>query len=394
MAIKRKPGGLKKAAAAQAQDKDKKKDEEAVESQAMDAPQPEEDTLAVPVSGEDEVAEVSAMLELALTKLADADAEAADEGALLLRGVVHESDRIVRVRFANNEEQREDEEALPARFHLAYGSALFRLGLLAAADADADQDSSDSSDNAPVAYLDAAIDRFDTGLDAWPLSWQLHEACARAIAEKANLLLAADQTLPEKEIDALIATAVKHMTAALTTLADTDLDESISIISILLRHAHLRDISEASKKWINIARVELNKLLKFNPAHVPALVTLGQTYMSSANQMLDAAEDDGDLAVDMEAVEKLIDEALKYASKASLHTDVTASTESNLKLQLLLGEAYVNKANLLDEAENEDSANEYYKKAVDCFKKVQEIDSSALPESFDSFLQDWESDMK
>ncbi|KAJ3025318.1 UNVERIFIED_CONTAM: inhibitor of Brome mosaic virus [Siphonaria sp. JEL0065] len=381
MAIKRKPGGLKKAAAAAATEKVVEKKEE--EAPAIQTSKDEITVALDDVEAGDEVGEVAAMFELALGKLeVEGDIE---EGACLLRGVVHESDRILRVRFEEGLT-----EPLDARFHLTYGAALFRLGLLLDADAqDNDNDQEEEGDNA-AAYVDAAIDRFETGLELWPESWQLHEAIGRAQIEKANLIVRSDPTVPTKTIDASVIAAHKHLASALAALADKDLDESVAIITILIRHSQLREDQEGAKKWTNVARVELNKLLKSNATHIGALVALGATYMSAANDLLDAGEN-GD-NVDMEAVGKLIDEALKYSTKANVEAEKKG--QPNVKLQLLLGEAYVNKANLLDEAENEDDANEFYKKAVACFKIVQEIDASALPEAFDSFLQEWESEMQ
>ncbi|KAJ3075087.1 hypothetical protein HDU98_009266 [Podochytrium sp. JEL0797] len=371
---KRKPGGLKKAAAAAA-------------PVAVVAPADNNsDTMAVELACDegDEVGEVSAMLEMALARLDGADD--AEEGALLLRGVVHESDRILRARAAASD-AKDATTPLPAAFHFAYAAALFRLGLLVAAQ----QDDEDAQGGDAKDYFDAAIDRFEGGLIAFPGDWKLEEGLARAIIEKANLPLRNDPTVPKKQIDALVSDAAKHIQTALATLAASDLDESVSIISILIRHSELRDDAEGAKKWINVARVELNKLLQVDAAHVPTLMALGQTYMGAANDILDAGENGED--VDLAVVGKLVDESLKYLTKASEESEKKNASSKNVKLQLLLGEVFVNKANLLDEAEDEDAANEFYKKAVACFKFVEEADASALPEAFDSFLKDWESEM-
>ncbi|KAJ3266172.1 hypothetical protein HDU77_002303 [Chytriomyces hyalinus] len=372
---KKKPAGLKKAAKETAK-------QPAAEPQEPQEQATDPDTLAVPMSQEssgDEVAEVSAMLEIALAKLETPDD--AEEGALLLRGVVHESDRILRSRFEHEDPNAPPPQPLPSSFHLAYGSALFRLGLLLLEDEDGEGQESEA-----LQYVEAAIDRYETGLDNDEADWKLNDALARALIEKANLTLRSDETFPLKNVDAIITSAFKRITTALKSLGSSDLNESVSVIVALVRHAQMREDVEGGKKWLNLARIELNKLLKVDPTHVLALQTLAQTYMTAVNDLLDAGENGQE--IDLGAVQKLIDEALKYLNKAE-----SVSETSNVKLQLLLGEVYVNKANLLDEADDETKANEFYKKAVECFKRVEELDSSALPEAFDSFLKEWEEDL-
>ncbi|KAI8618706.1 nuclear pore complex subunit Nro1-domain-containing protein [Chytriomyces sp. MP71] len=326
------------------------------------------------------------MFEIALAKL-DKDEEA-EEGMLMLRGVIHESDRILRSRFENVDEEAEaPPEPLPSTFHWTYGSALFRLGLLILED-----EENDDAESEALQYIEAAIDRYDTGLeqDGADKDWKLNEAMARAVVEKANLTLRQDPTYPLKKIDALIATAFKHISLALSILASNDHDESVAVLLILIRHAQLREDTDGAKKWLNTARVELNKLLKVDPTHTATLQTLAQTYMSAANDLLDAAEQSGAAETDLAAVGKLVDEALKYLHRA----ENKSGSAADVKLQLLLGEVYVNKANLLDEEDDETKANEFYKKAVECFQRVQGVDAKALPEEFDSFLKEWEADLE
>ncbi|KAJ3084850.1 hypothetical protein HDU99_001926 [Rhizoclosmatium hyalinum] len=399
----KRPGGLKKSAGsntpsasseALAKKVKESKDAERVEdAEALDG----EDTMQIALAETgNEIEEAAEMFKMALAKLDEGD-DGVEEGAALLRGVVHESDRINRAHHSNNNSNTDHStsiQPLPPQFHLTYGAALFRLGLLLA-HAESDGDEPDNAE--PIAYFDAAIDRFEIGIDAIEndefAAWKLHEAVARAQIEKANLIFYSDETVPAKKIDEIVAQAVSHIEKALVALGDSDLDESISVISILVRHAQIRQLRDikSSEKWINASRLELNKLLKADPNHIGALVALGQTYMTAANDLLERAEEHGE-EVDLKAVEKLIDEALKHAEKGQKESDKKG--KADVKLQLLLGEIFVNKANILDEAEKEEDADKFYKKAVSCFKQVQDLDASALPEAFDSFLQDWESEME
>jgi hypothetical protein len=70
--------------------------------------------------------------------------ESTDVVLPLLRGTIHECDRILR--------NWESEEQIPATFHLTYGSALFDLGTMLN---DKDLDS----------YLEAAKERLEIGFD-------------------------------------------------------------------------------------------------------------------------------------------------------------------------------------------------------------------------------------
>ncbi|KAJ3355941.1 hypothetical protein HDU83_002226 [Entophlyctis luteolus] len=365
------------------------------------------------------------MLAMALAKLADTtvsddngddggdvDADgAAEEAAMLLRGVVHEADRVLRLRAATISTEQ-NLSPLPPAFHLVYGEALLRLGLLLC-DSDYGQNSSEDNQDEgsntvdpPDAYFDAAVDRFDVGLESLDTAlttsslvddndamlWKLHEGTARALIEKANWLARADRVIPAKEIDAIVSTAFnKHISAALSDLsARRDLDECVAILDLLLRHTQFCRDAAAKKKWTNVVRVELNKLVKLDQSHVGLWLLLARTYMDTANGMLDYAEENNS-EIDTKTVGKLIDETLKYALRAQDEAKKKGDNE-NVDIELLA--TFVNKANLMDENENESEANVFYKKAVKCFKLVNSVDAARLPEAFDTFIREWEAEME
>ncbi|KAJ3094331.1 hypothetical protein HK100_006177 [Physocladia obscura] len=437
MAIKKRPGGLKKATAEKNTETPKSGERlntATKTNETQDSLDSETITVALSVSNnsnvngdhDDEndeseakqIQQTQEMLAMALAKLAEANEvnetesiDATDEAAALLRGVVHESDRILRVHFAQQENSNSNDNGssnnfLPPAFHLAYGEALLRLALLM----DTDSDAETEAENGPIAFLDAAVSRFETGLEVANASkdiWMLNEAIARALIHKANILIVQDPTVPSSIIDPIISSAHTHISAILKTLGNSDLNQSLESILLLVKHADIRQQvhPEAAKRCVNIARLDIVALLKFNDLHVPSLIALAQTYMTAANDLLDAAESTGNLddmdeddskneKIDFKVVSKLLEEALKYTTKAQIASGSTYESGKNVTLQLLLGEIYVNKANLLDENENEDEANKFYKLAVSCFKAVETVDAAALPDAFDSFLRDWESEIQ
>lgn len=85
----------------------------------------------------------------------------------LLRGTIHECDRILR--------NWADDDKVPASFYLTYGSALFDLGTMLD---DKDLDS----------YMEAAKERFETGLEHLQESKQVEKS--EKTKNKLNVALA------------------------------------------------------------------------------------------------------------------------------------------------------------------------------------------------------------
>jgi DNA-directed RNA polymerase subunit F len=74
--------------------------------------------------------------------------------------------------------------------------------------------------------------------------------------------------------------------------------------------------------------------------------------------------------------------------------EILKTQGSPVQLYLLLGEAEVHLGNLLDDDEDDLESISHYKKAVEYFQKVQDLDKDALPEQFEEFLIEWKTDME
>ncbi|KAI9360433.1 hypothetical protein DFJ73DRAFT_773795 [Zopfochytrium polystomum] len=373
-------------------------------------------TLAVQMSGDagDELTEVKELFESALEKLGGEDM---DEGSSLLRAVVHESDRILRSHYEKSDQTADTDAstdaaratvsettadskiptALDPEFHFVYASALYRLGLVSAEDSE-----DDASSEQLVEYLDAAIHRYERGLELWKDSapkgtrdWRFAEALARVLTEKANLMLRLEGPKSTKA-DNLASQSVAHMQAAFDTLMagretmENALEECESIASLLARHAELHDELAPHLRWSEKAQSWFKDILQVDQSNIGALKGLGKSYISTANLHLELAES-GEM-MDSRTVGELVALALENLEKANQL--VEAAGEVDTTVLCLLGEALVNKANLFDEAEDKGEANKLYQRAVDCFKKVEQTDPDELPDQFGTFVRDWDEDLK
>ncbi|KAJ3213263.1 inhibitor of Brome mosaic virus [Dinochytrium kinnereticum] len=393
--MKKRPGGLKQAAAAASVDQAQEAPKKKLKLSGKDGSA--EDTIQVPIAaGSDddnvnEFAELKAIFDSALSKLGEGDAE---EGSMLLRGVIHECDRILRVR--DSADSTDGLEPLTWEFHFIYGSALYKLGLLTMND---DEEEEKGDDESTLAFLDAAVERFETGLEdeAAQKDWTLHQALGRVLIEKANILIRSHtkgkttkKKTSEADLDATVKTAITHFKKTIANLPkDHFEEEAINVAEALIRHAEFCSDFDKHEELSDLARSWLESVLKENPKSYTALKCKGSSFLGRANVILDLSEG-GDVAHSDE-LEGSIDEALSCLQDAKA---LYQSTETDVNLLLLLGEALVNKGNLFDEREEKDQADECYREAVKCFKKVESEDAGALPDQFDAFIKSWEEDFK
>lgn len=155
----------------------------------------------------------------------------------LLRGTIHESDRILR--------NHDDKEPLPSLFYYTYGSALYELGRL-----------TEDEDFEP--YLEAAEERLNESLALkdTDLSNKIHLALAKIwLAKAASAVSEGDQTIPELSL------------MALKTLDDVLVSEVpsktvIELADIVQNHGDLYESLESRNKFISWAENALKKIIK------------------------------------------------------------------------------------------------------------------------------------
>ena len=147
----------------------------------------------------DEMEELEALYDAALLKLIEGHGTTSSDGAaLLFRGVIHECDKLVRQVYHASPSNNEDSLArLKPTYYLVYGNALYRSGLLLGTDS-----------HEMDAYLTAAMDQFELGLEKWSEHPEeknleaLYLAAAFVLLHKASSApVESSQTLAIKALD-------------------------------------------------------------------------------------------------------------------------------------------------------------------------------------------------
>uniref|UniRef100_A0A060TC78 Enhancer of translation termination 1 n=1 Tax=Blastobotrys adeninivorans TaxID=409370 RepID=A0A060TC78_BLAAD len=135
------------------------------------------------VDPEDELGQLNALYKTYLNSPLDANGYRSPK---ILYGVVHECDRLLRERArAKDDEGTEATSTLPSRFHNIYAHSLLELARFAQEQEEEDRDR-------PIDFIEAALDRVDTGLEQYPNDAQLLFTRAKALAARV-----AEMMLPE-----------------------------------------------------------------------------------------------------------------------------------------------------------------------------------------------------
>jgi len=156
----------------------------------------------------------------------------------LLRGTIHESDRILR--------NHDSKEPLPALFYYTYGSALYELGRL-------------TEDEEFEPYLDAAEERLNESLALkdTELHNKIHLALAKIwLAKAASAVSEGDQNIPELSLKAL-----KTLDEALSS-SEVPSKTVVELADIVQNHGDLYESLESRSKFRTWAENALEKVLK------------------------------------------------------------------------------------------------------------------------------------
>ncbi|ORE13781.1 hypothetical protein BCV71DRAFT_147645, partial [Rhizopus microsporus] len=320
----------------------------------------------------DELGETAALLESALDKLESDSSEALP----LLRGTIHESDRILR--------NWDSENPLPASFYYNYGVALYELGRLI-----------EDEDFEP--YLDAAEERLNDSLehlekeDNAELVSKVNVALAKVWFAKASSQVA-DDSVPEL--------AIRALSTVDKTISESKLSSKviIELADIAQNHGSLYTTLESRDKFITWAEKTLKQVLKDEPTNTQALSVLGLCKLQVAHYWLDSVEEGAEeeeeekteLSKEEENAYQAILESKKHLEAA--HTELVKSDKLTPQILTDLAEVYVNEGNLVL---NEEEQNRIYERAVKLIKEAQSLVDEkkldyALPEGLAAFLAEYE----
>ncbi|KAI9017031.1 hypothetical protein BC832DRAFT_4742 [Gaertneriomyces semiglobifer] len=330
------------------------------------------------------------------------------EGALdLLRGCIHECDKILRIKdgvIPAPKDEREDGEdgpssstsqpnldaPIPPEFYLVYGNALFQLGVLTAG--------SEEGEESLMDYLNAAAERLERGLeraleDGLPEPLAVKTSLGRILLQKASLMLEGSVDMATAESAKLAAQAETLLMVDFSRLDESDRNPLLlESAAAAQRYADMVPQLEGRKKWNEFAQ-ELFK--QVSGASMEASIGLGSCELSIANYYAERAEEGGDL--DKGLIREPLERALKHFDTARNLDD---PDKPHVPLLCLVGETYVNLGNVFDDTEGNDGPSEseslsegYYKKAIECFRRAQKFDADALPSHFAEFVDEWEQDL-
>lgn len=325
-----------------------------------------DDTLVLEISGGDEMEELDQMYQSAVDLLSTDPPGA----LLLLRGCIHECDKMLRIRHgdipnATDEERKLLAESvkktpvLPSHFHVIYANSLFLSG---------EVDTGNSGD-----FFNATVERAEIGLEAFPENDELRLCLARALLNKAT---GYDE----------YAVRCEGILKEISRSGPTPLLFELLHYHTSFGEAVLTDDSKFSK-WMERATEILNAVECNCENPYQVLLGLANCYASLGERACTRQDTD-------DFNEPL---AIKYrkATIVNLEKCQDFVDESNeLQNMVDLGEAYTNLAILIDDDDQENAdALDLYSKAMKLFNRVAEVDPDMLPAEIVEFLNPWNEDL-
>ncbi|KAJ2005215.1 hypothetical protein GGI04_002332 [Coemansia thaxteri] len=335
----------------------------------------EEDTATVMLKNDnDEDANEMDELESIFQSALELELTSPERAFALLRGTIHESDRMLRVH-----DQGEEAEELEARFYYIYGSALFSITKIAA----------DELESQQREYLELAQLRLEQAKAAMagsePFAWRVHAGLGKIALE----LLAENDD--EEENDALAANggALSSLDRAIDILAKDEEDaaaqtEALTLVDLTLSLADSRRLTDRiSGKLVSWSEAKLDMLeagwakLADSSDRAEEIKHLrARALWLHASVLLEQQDEETGEVPDKDEVLRLLNDANRLLDDAKSGDAL-----------LLRGEIQINLGNLQEDKREQE---ELYKLAVDTFKLAQA--NGDLPEHFEQFIDDFEND--
>lgn len=296
--------------------------------------------------------------------------EGVKDSPKLAQGIVHESDRLLR-----------KNEKLAPKFHLAYGLALLNLAQFA------DEDKEPDSPESAGAFIQAAIDRLDSGLDVEKDHADLSAAKALALVEQVDDKL---RNCKSKKLVSTAKDSVAQIKQAmeLTNLSNTATRRHAEAVRALLEFADslgsLND-DELDNFETEILEWSVDKckiLLDSGDVNVQRMANnaLGQYHLSFATPLLAEFEnEDEDFEPDLNSknakkARKALSAAIEYLEKGVSDIDPQSYVQT--------AEALISLGNLRENESAEQQAD--YAKAVKLLKKAQRTGAGSFHDLIES----------
>lgn len=358
----KRPLGLAKAAKLK-----KTKTETPESAQATPDPIPDQKDAELQVEVEESEADEDLAELYGLFKTFD---EGPKDSPKLAQGIVHESDRLLR--------ERKD---LAGKFHLAYGLALLNLAQFA------DENEEPSSAQSSAAFIQAAIDRLEAGLDSEKDNADLQAAKALALVEQIDDKL---RTVKAKKRVATAIESAEQIKEALkmaeaSTTASRRLAEAVRALLEFgdslgsLGNEELDALESEILEW-SAAKCKI--LLASDSPSVQTMANnaLGQYHLSLATPLLAEFEnEDDDAEVDLDSknakkARKELSTAIEYLKKGVSEVDPQSYVQT--------AEALISLGNLRENDSKEQQAD--YAQAVKLLKKAQRAGAGSFHDLIES----------
>ncbi|KAJ1945895.1 hypothetical protein FBU59_002177 [Linderina macrospora] len=272
-----------------------------------------------------------------------------ERAVVLLRGTIHECDRMLRV---HDEESTDETPDLDPKFYYIYGSALFSISELA--------EPEDKRQFLELAKL--RLEQVEVKGDE-EFAWRVYSGLAKVALE-----LSASDEEEEPKVDGALENFAKALELAGEEIKE---QESLATVDLVLSLADSHRLSnEDSLKLIQWGETTLKGL-----PQDAAAVKQGQARVNwlRASELLEQQDEETGEVPEREAAVVLLTKAQNLLEGAEGDA------------LLLLGEVQLNLGNVMEE---EEAQEEMYKKAVETFKKAQQ--NGDLPEQFAQFIEDFE----
>ncbi|KAJ2058613.1 hypothetical protein GGI17_004933 [Coemansia sp. S146] len=318
-----------------------------------------------------EMDELEGIFDSAMEELSGGDPERA---ITLLRGTIHECDRILRVHDRDVEAGVDAIEIEP-RFYYIYGTALFSISELSATELEDQR----------WEYLELSQHRLEQAKEAMtgnePFVWRVYDGLAKIGLDLLSREMPDEETKEEAALK--LAAAMGNFDSALDVLANIDAEqaksETLTIVEMVQSLADSSCLGEAGSAtlmdWTEAKLAALPELTA-EDEHAAEIRYLRARALWIRASVLLGQMDETDEMPDKDAFQQLLNEA----------SDLLVEAESRDAL-LLRGEVQLNLGNVQEDGDEQDRL---YRLAVKDFKLVQA--NGGLSEELTQFIEDFEQD--